>query len=154
MIQYDYIMVRFGELSTKGKNKIDFIRVLFHNIIRALKEYPGLNLSMRHDHIYVHLNGIDYEPVVQRLQDVSGIQSLSLVYKLEDREIENIKDVSLKLIEQEDGKTFKVKVKRTDKKYPLISDEITRIVAGHILRNNKKNLSVDVHNPDICSPLK
>ena len=149
MIQYDYIMVRFGELSTKGKNKIDFIRVLFHNIIRALKEYPELNITMRHDHIYVHLNGVDYKPVVQRLQDVSGIQGLSLVYKLEDRKIENIKDVSLKLIEQEDGKTFKVKVKRTDKKYHLISDEITRIVAGHILRNNKKNLSVDVHNPDI-----
>ena len=149
MIKYDYIMVRFGELSTKGKNKIDFIRVLYHNIVRALKEYQGIEITMRHDHIYVHLNGVNHEPIIQRLQEVSGIQGLSLVYKLEDRNIENIKDVSLELIDQEEGKTFKVKVKRTDKTYPLISDEITRMVAGHILKNNKKDLKVDVHNPDI-----
>ena len=149
MIKYDHIMVRFGELSTKGKNKIDFIRVLFHNIQRALKEFPELDIKMRHDHIYVTLNDVDYHPVIDRLQEVSGIQGLSLVYKAEDRDIENIKKVSLELIEQEEGKTFKVKVKRSDKKYPLISDEITRLVAGHILRNMSDKLKVDVHNPDI-----
>ena len=148
MIQYDHIMVRFGELSTKGKNKIDFIRVLFNNIKRALKDFEGLDVTMRHDHIYVSLNGKDYAPIVERLQDVSGIQGLSLVYKAEDRDIENIKNVSLELIKQEEGNTFKVRVKRSDKKYPLISNEITRLVAGHILRN-QKDLKVDVHNPDI-----
>ena len=148
MIKYDHIMVRFGELSTKGKNKIDFIRVLFHNIQRALKEFPSLNITMRHDHIYVTLNDQPYEPIISRLQEVSGIQGLSLVYKATDRDIENIKNVSLELIKQEKGQTFKVKVKRSDKKYPLISDQITRLVAGHILRNTD-NLKVDVHNPDI-----
>ena len=148
MITYDHIMVRFGELSTKGKNKIDFIRVLFHNIQRALKEFSHLNITMRHDHIYVELNDEPYEPVIARLQEVSGIQGLSLVHKTTDRDIENIKNVSLELIRQEKGKTFKVKVKRSDKQYPLISDQITRLVAGYILRNTD-NLKVDVHNPDI-----
>ena len=91
MITYDHIMVRFGELSTKGKNKIDFIRVLFHNCQRALKEFNKLHIYMRHDHIYVELNGADYKPVVERLQEVSGIQGLSLVHKSLDRDIENIK---------------------------------------------------------------
>ena len=148
MITYDHIMVRFGELSTKGKNKIDFIRVLFHNCQRALKEFDKLHIYMRHDHIYVELNGADYKPVVERLQEVSGIQGLSLVHKSLDRDIENIKNMSLELIKQETGKTFKVHVKRTDKKYPLISDQITRIVAGHILKSGL-GLTVDVHNPDI-----
>ena len=147
MITYDHIMVRFGELSTKGKNKIDFIRVLFRNIQRALKEFSGIEIKMRHDHIYVTLNGNDYQPIIARLQEVSGIQGLSLVYKTSDRDIEVIKESSLELIRQEEGKTFKVKVKRSDKKYPLISDQITRLVAGHILRNT--DLKVDVHNPDI-----
>ena len=147
MVTYDHIMVRFGELSTKGKNKIDFIRVLYKNIVRALKEFDGIETYMRHDHIYVVLNDADYHPIIERLQDVSGIQGLSLVHKAKDRDIENIKNVSLELIKQEEGKTFKVKVKRTDKKYPMISDEITRSVAGHILRNTE--LKVDVHNPDI-----
>ncbi len=148
MITYDHIMVRFGELSTKGKNKIDFIRILFHNCQRALKEFDKLHIYMRHDHIYVELNGVDYKPVIERLQEVSGIQGLSLVHKSLDRDIENIKNISLELIKQETGKTFKVHVKRTDKKYPLISDQITRIVAGHILKSGL-GLTVDVHNPDI-----
>ena len=148
MITYDHIMVRFGELSTKGKNKIDFIRVLFHNCQRALKEFDKIHIYMRHDHIYVELNGADYKPIIERLQEVSGIQGLSLVHKSLDRDIENIKNMSLELIKQEMGKTFKVHVKRTDKKYPLISDQITRIVAGHILKSGL-GLSVDVHNPDI-----
>ncbi len=147
MITYDHIMVRFGELSTKGKNKIDFIRVLYKNVVRALKDISGLETYMRHDHIYVVLHDVDYKPVIERLQEVSGIQGLSLVHKAKDRNIENIKNVSLELIQQEAGKTFKVKVKRVDKKYPMVSDEITRAVAGHILRNG--DLKVDIHNPDI-----
>ena len=147
MITYDHIMIRFGELSTKGKNKKDFIRTLADNVKNALKDWPELSFETRYDHIYVGLNGLDYRPVIERLQDVSGIHALSLVYRC-SKEVEDMKESALKLINEEEGKTFKVKVKRGDKTYPLISDEITRIVAGHILRNTE-HLKVDVHNPDI-----
>lgn len=146
MINYDYIMVRFGELSTKGKNKKDFIRILGENIKHALRDYPNLNIDVRRDHIYVGLNGEDYEPILAILQDISGIHALSLVYKC-SKDIEEVKKASLELIQLEKGKTFKVKVKRSDKQYPIHSEEITRIVAGHILKNT--DLKVDVHNPDI-----
>lgn len=146
MISYDHIMVRFGELSTKGKNKKEFISILFFNIKHALKEFPNVSVSSRYDHIYVHLNGENEEPIIKRLQDVSGIQALSLVHKCEN-EIEAIKSASLELIKQEEGKTFKVKVKRGNKRFPMDSDQITRVVAPVILRNTE--LKVDVHNPDI-----
>ena len=149
MIKYDHIMVRYGELSTKGKNKRDFIHTLYLNIKRALKDFSSLEIIERHDHIYIHLNDNDYQPIIERLQDVSGIQGLSLVYKAKDRDIENIKNVSLELIDGEPGNTFKVSVKRSDKSYELISDQITRIVATHILKNRGDKLKVDVHNPDI-----
>ena len=128
-MNYDHIMVRFGELNTKGKNKKEFIKMLAVNIKNALRDFENLSFETRYDHIYVGLNNSPYEPVLECLQDVSGIYALSL-------------------IREEEGKTFKVKVKRGDKTFPLISDEITRIVAGHILRNSP-NLKVDVHNPDI-----
>lgn len=147
MITYDHIMIRFGELSTKGKNKKDFIRTLADNVKNALKDWPELSFETRYDHIYVGLNGLDYQPVIERLQDVSGIHALSLVYRC-DKDVEAMKESALRLINEEEGKTFKVKVKRGDKTYPLISDEITRIVAGPILRNTE-HLKVDVHNPDI-----
>ena len=149
MIKYDHIMVRFGELSTKGKNKGDFIHTLFLNIKRVLKDFQNIEIKERHDHIYIHLNDADYQPIIERLQDVSGIQGLSLVYKTEDRDVDVIKKAALKLIENEEGKTFKVNVKRSDKTYPLISEQITRIVATHILKNLGNRLTVDVHNPDI-----
>ena len=147
MITYDHIMIRFGELSTKGKNKKDFIRTLADNVKNALKDWPELSFETRYDHIYVGLNNLDYHPIIERLQDVSGIHALSLVYRC-SKEIEDMKESALNLIKEEEGKTFKVKVKRGDKTYPIISDEITRIVAGHILRNTE-HLKVDVHNPDI-----
>lgn len=145
MVSYDYIMVRFGELSTKGKNKKDFIHTLFLNIKHALKDYD-VKVESRFDHIYVYLNGNEYQPIIDRLQDVSGIQGLSLVARIEN-DIEKIKESSLELIKLEEGKTFKVKVKRSNKKFPLHSEEITRIVAPIILKNT--SLKVDVHNPDI-----
>ena len=147
MITYDHIMIRFGELSTKGKNKKDFIRTLSDNVKNALKDWPELSFETRYDHIYVGLNNLDYRPIIERLQDVSGIHALSLVYRC-SKEIEDMKESALNLIKEEEGKTFKVKVKRGDKTYPIISDDITRIVAGHILRNTE-HLKVDVHNPDI-----
>ncbi len=145
MVSYDYIMVRFGELSTKGKNKKDFIHTLFLNIKHALKDYD-VKVESRFDHIYVYLNGNEYQPIIDRLQDVSGIQGLSLVARIEN-DIEKIKESSLELIKLEEGKTFKVKVKRSNKKFPLHSEEITRIVAPVILKST--HLKVDVHNPDI-----
>ena len=146
MINYDYIMVRFGELSTKGKNKKEFISRLYLNIKHALKDYPNIKLESYFDHIYVLLNGENYEPIISILQDVSGIQGLSLVHRTEN-DIEKIKEDSLELIKQEEGKTFKVKCKRGNKRFPLVSDEIIRQVAPVILRNT--DLKVDVHNPDI-----
>ena len=145
-MKYDHIMVRFGELSTKGKNKKEFIRILAHNIKNALRDFVDLEYIVRLDHIYIKLNDNDPNEIIQILQGISGIHALSLVLKTDD-EISNVKKVSLELIKLEDGKTFKVHARRANKKYPIISDQINREVAGEILRNT--NLKVDVHNPDI-----
>ena len=145
-MKYDHIMVRFGELSTKGKNKNEFIKVLAKNIKGALSDFEGIEIISKFDHIYVKLN--DYEPdkIIEILQDVSGIQGLSLVLLTND-DIENLRKVCLELVKQEKGKTFKVHSKRANKKYPLISDQINREIAKVILQNT--DLKVDVHNPDI-----
>lgn len=146
MIKYDYIMIRFGELSTKGKNKRQFIHLLFSNIKHALKDFSSVELEERYDHIYVKINDENYEDIIARLQDISGIQAMSLVYRCEN-DIEIIKNSVLELVKQEKGKTFKVTCKRSNKKFPLVSDEIIRKVAPVILKNT--DLKVDVHNPDI-----
>ena len=145
-MKYDYIMVRFGELSTKGKNKKDFISVLYLNIKHALKDFSSLKFETRYDHIYIKLNDEDVDSVVNRLKDVSGIQALSLVARVPN-DIEEIKKGALEFIRQVEGRTFKVKVKRGNKRFEMNSEEITRAVAPVILKNT--DLKVNVHNPDI-----
>ena len=145
-MKYDHIMVRFGEMSTKGKNKKDFIKVLAKNIRASLSDFKGVEIISRFDHIYVKLNDNDPLRVIEVLQDVSGIQGLSLVLKTND-DIENLKNVCLELVRQEEGQTFKVHSKRANKNYPIISDQINREIAKVILQNTE--LKVDVHNPDI-----
>lgn len=145
-MKYDHIMVRFGELSTKGKNKKEFIKVLAKNIRSALSDFNNIEVISQYDHIYVKLNENEPEPIIEILKDVSGIQALSLVLKTDDN-IENLRNICLELVKQEDGNTFKVHSKRANKKYPIVSDQINREIAKVILQNT--NLKVDVHNPDI-----
>lgn len=140
------IMVRYGELSTKGKNKKDFINLLGKNIKHALKKFPSLTYEVKHDHTYIHLNGESYSKVKERLLDVSGIYSFSPVYKLE-KSVDELKEKVLFLLKEENKKTFKMDSRRVDKAFPLISDEINRQVAGFILKNT--DYKVDVHHPDV-----
>ena len=42
---YDHIIVRYGELSTKGKNRKEFTKMLTHNIKRRLKDYSKLTYN-------------------------------------------------------------------------------------------------------------
>ena len=56
---YNTIIIRFGELTTKGKNRKDFINKLATSIDKALFEYKGTySLDVRHDHIYINI--LDY----------------------------------------------------------------------------------------------
>lgn len=51
------------------------------------------------------------------------------------------------MVLEKEAATFKVRAKRSDKTFPIISDEINRLVAKEILINT--NLKVDVINPDL-----
>ena len=146
-MEFNTIIVRFGEMSTKGKNKKDFINRLASSINKALIKYQDdYKLTKRHDHIYIYLNK-EIKDIVKILKEVPGMYSFSLAYLLEDPELDNLLNKTLELIKQDKGNTFKVKTHRIDKSYPYTSDDINRKVAGNILKNTE--LKVDVHNPEI-----
>ena len=143
---YDYIVVRYGELSTKGKNKKDFTKALTHNIKRRLKAYESLEYRTLHDGLFIKLNGENYDLIKEDLKQVFGyayFQGAILV----DKDIEKIKKVAFDLATKKEYKTFKIVSKRSDKTFMLHSDDINRQVASYILKNSE--LKVDVHNPDL-----
>lgn len=147
-MNYNSIIVRFGEMSTKGKNKKDFIFSLARSIRENLKSFEdNYTLVTRHDHIYIYLKE-DNLDVTKELKEIPGMYSFSLCLKVSDNtELDNIKEIVLKEIKNEKGQTFKMNTRRIDKSYPYTSEDINREVAGYILENT--DLKVDVHKPDI-----
>lgn len=146
-MQTDMIIVFFGELSTKGKNIMDFIRLLGKNIKVALKKHEKLSYEIKKDHIYILLNGTDYEEVKKDLLKVSGIGSFALA-KAVDCDIDKVCEEALSLYQRSQKTTFKVAARRADKDFPMHSDDINRAIGGYILRNVPSS-KVDVHHPEL-----
>ncbi|MBQ9520101.1 MAG: tRNA 4-thiouridine(8) synthase ThiI [Acholeplasmatales bacterium] len=146
---YDRILVRFGDLTLKGKNQKMFLKSLYHLVDLKMK---GLNvlIEYQHDRIFIHLNDEDKNKVIERLNLVSGISSYSLVVKC-STDINDIKETSLKLMKdvvKNEVTTFKCNTKRADKDYPITSLDVTKKVSGYVLSNHKL-LKVDVHDPEV-----
>ena len=152
-MNYDSIMVRYGELSLKGKNKKTFIDTLSNNIRFSLADMKELKFEKQYDRFYVKLSEVsDVDEILNRLKKIPGIHNYSLVRKV-NKDIDEIANASLEIMQElryeidEDKLTFKVKASRNDKQFYLISDEINRKVATVILKNT--DFKVDVHNPTL-----
>ncbi|WP_188206430.1 tRNA uracil 4-sulfurtransferase ThiI [Alkalibacillus aidingensis] len=144
---YDHVLIRYGELALKGKNQKFFINKLRSNVQKALSDFPNLSIKGKRDHMYILLNGQDYEEIIERCKDIFGIQSFSLAIKVENDE-EKIKEAVLEAILLEEGKTFKITAKRPNKNFPIPSQQMNQVLGGHILRNTE-GWTVNVHNPDV-----
>lgn len=148
MVNYDTVLIRYGELSTKGKNRKDFIKRLDKNIRRMLKDYPNLSYRRTYDRIYIKLTDENPEEIKDKLQKVFGISSFSFTEKVPSN-IDAIKEACLRIAQEKEAtnKTFKIITRRHDKTFPLNSDGVNRAVASEILHNT--NLKVDVHHPEL-----
>ena len=146
MADYDTVLVRFGELSTKGKNRKDFINRLFRNIQYMLRDFHELEYQKAYDRIYIRLNGADHEKIKEKLQKVFGISSFSFTEKV-PADMDSIISTCLRIASESDARTFKMITRRHDKSFPLRSDDINRQTASAILKNT--GLKVDVHDPEL-----
>lgn len=145
---YNQILVRFGDLTLKGKNQKEFLKRLYD--LMALKMHDlNVTIENTHDRIYIHLNGVDEKEVVKRLEYVSGISSYSFVVQC-GNDLKEIKETALELMKEiaDHDITFKVETRRANKNYPIHSMEVTRQVAGYVLAHHNL-LHVDVHHPEV-----
>ena len=142
------IIIKYGELSTKKDNINFFIKMLKSNIEESLKE---LDISITYDkgRMFISTDDEDTLDIIEKkLSKIFGIHEYNIAYKLDNTDFDLISTSLIELIKDEDFNTFKVETKRSDKKYPLTSMEISKKLGGVVLKN-KENVSVDVHNPDI-----
>lgn len=142
------ILVRFGELTIKGRNRGRFEDLMVRQVKRALAAFPRLGYHKTYGRLYLELNGEPYEPVAQRLKDVFGIASFSRAVQC-GHDLQEIRETALAVMRRIDPapRTFKVTVKRAWKSFPYDSQQMNHLVGAHVLRNTPE-LKVDVHRPD------
>lgn len=161
-MNYDVILIRFGEMTLKKKNYKQFLSQIVQNIKKKCNDIKELRFSNTDYRFYIYLNGADYNEVIKRLDLVTGLYSYSLckiVKKINDNitlenindEFDNISNVGYGLLLNEINglkKTFKVETNRSNKSFPSTSIQISQEIAKRVLPRIE-GLTVDVHNPEI-----
>lgn len=148
-MQYSEIMVRYGELSTKGKNRMRFINKLKRNMKHVLSIYPDVRAVVDRDRAHIFLNGTDYVPVAESLKQIFGIQALSPSYKVE-KNLETIKKAVQDVMTDvyHEGLTFKITSKRSDHNFEMDSRELNQYL-GSAVFEVLPNIQAQMKGPDV-----
>lgn len=139
------ILIRFGEIFLKGKNRGYFEKCLLLNIKSSLEKFNLNVVKISGRYIVKNYKLEDEMDIVDKVSKIPGIFSFSIA-DLVLTSIENIENHSIELMKDEVG-TFKVETNRADKRLELNSMQISAKIGGKILASNK-NLKVDIKNPD------
>ncbi len=138
------ILIRYGEIHLKGKNRRFFENKLVENIRKRLDGIDHVFINKRSRYVVSdYLPEIENE-LVRRLKTVFGIHSISIA-EIAASSIDDIVEKAIKICKPL-GK-FRVTVNRADKAFPMSSLETARHVGGKLLESYPK-LTVDLHEPD------
>ncbi len=147
----EIVMLKYGEIILKGQNRYRFEEILIKNIKNALKSFGRIKVFSAQSTVYVDFldDETDISSAVDSLKKVFGVSSLTRAYRasydFDEAKAEAAEYLKFELMK---AKTFKVAAKRADKRYPFNSMQIGAFMGEYLLQRFK-NLSVDLHNPDI-----
>ena len=140
------VLIKYGELTTKKDNRNYFIKSLKNNIFSKLSNFE-FDIIDDYYRMFIIPKNDDIDGIVDKLKDIFGIHAIVIAYSSEDVSEENIKNMSLDIMKEVSGKTFKVVTNSSNKSIPIKSMDMNNIIGGHILKNT--SFKVDVHNPDV-----
>lgn len=147
----EVILLKLGEIALKGLNRRNFEDVLLKNIRRRLKDAGDFSVTSRQSTIYVVPNdeAADLDLAEERCSKVFGIVGYARAAETE-KDLNMIREKAAEYLRDtlEEISTFKVECKRSDKKFPYKSPEISAEVGGWLLEKFP-HLTVDVHNPEL-----
>lgn len=138
------ILIRFGELYLKGKNKDYFENTLKDNIRSKLAELDCKLYFGRGRYVVKEYSETIEVDIIERLQQIFGIHSISIARRC-GYELDEIAALAVEMTPN--SGTFRVSSHRSYKKYPLDSLQLNRTLGERILQY-KPELSVDLHDPD------
>ena len=147
------LLVKYGEISLRKGNRAFYEQQIMHTIRRKLRGMDG-DIRVRREQgrfLIEKIGGdIDVDAVLGRVRYIFGITGFCVCIKTNARQIEDLQQVGLAFFSETaaGAQSFKVMTKRSDKKYPIKSGEVSASIGGYIL-NATPGLRVDVHNPEV-----
>lgn len=138
------IVIRYGEIFLKGKNKKYFENLLVKNIENSLNGIKYKFTKSQSRNFITDFSESDYLEIIERLKKVFGIHSMSLAYMVKTDFNEICKTACS--IAPENG-SFRISVRRADKTIAKTSIEISSEIGDYVL-SNKSKLTVDLHHPE------
>ena len=146
----EVILLKLGEIVLKGLNRNTFEGALLKNIRRRLAPVGPFDVRFAQSTISITPGpGADFEAAVDRVRKIFGVITFSRACVTE-KTMESVCGAAVEYLRPQLSavRAFKVETKRSDKKFPLKSPEISAEV-GAALLDAYPNLHVDVHNPDV-----
>ena len=147
----EVILCKFGEVVLKGANRQNFESALIKELRRRASPYGTFKIYFKQSTVYVEPKDefCDMDGMYEAAKRVFGIVGVNRAAVCEKNMEDIIRVAREYLPEKLRGKrTFKVDAKRSDKKFPLKSPEISAEIGGVILGFGQK-MKVDVHNPEV-----
>lgn len=142
------ILIKYAELNTKKANIGMFLKQLKTNLLKRLEGYP-VSITFDKGRMFLKVLEEDsYFSVLEIVRNTFGIHEVVVGYEISDTSLDSISSSLIEMISSMDFKTFKIETKRSDKSYPMTSLEISKYLGGIVLKN-KKDVSVDVHHPEV-----
>ncbi len=151
----EVVLARYGELWLKGRNRIDFEHTLMRNAHAALLALdPEVEVEREHGLLVVRPSR-RVDAVALRMQDVFGISSLSVARGVPSEPealasvATEVLSAALEKLPRERVVRFRVSTKRSDKRFPMTSQELNRFVAERLPAALVTRLQVDLDEPEL-----
>lgn len=140
------IMVRYGEIALKGKNRGQFEQQLQRNLKAVVKDLSG-EVERLHGRFMVTGPAENRDQMLEALSRVFGVVSVSPVTEaaLDIDEIKKAAAATVKKIAP-GQQSFKVSSRRSNKRFAYDSPELNQLIGAHLLESFPE-LTVDLHNP-------
>ena len=147
----EVLLCKYGEIVLKGANRAYFEDMLCKELRKRAKKCGDFDVSRAQSTVYIEPldEFCDMDAMLSEAQKVFGIVTIARAYVC-DKSLESISEVAKEYIAPEirKYKTFKVEAKRSDKRFPLDSMDLSREIGGVLLSINPR-VKVDVRNPEI-----
>jgi thiamine biosynthesis protein ThiI len=126
------VVVHYGELALKGRNRPWFIHTLVRVIRTALRDLRVSQVRALIGRIVITLDDpADWPEVRTRLSRIPGIGNFALAHHVEP-DLDAIGDAILAGLAGCDAASFRVLARRADKRFPMSSPEIERNIGKRV----------------------